>query len=154
TIEELRSAIQQLHDPENELYGIVRRGHVSGAITQLSSFLYGFGGDWLIDDEVAIDSPEAIDAYKYYGDLLRDYEPPGNQDMNWEQALPIFAQGNAVFNPDGDSLFTNFLDETQSNVVDDVGFAVIPAGPAGSHPYNVPNTAYGISAYSEHQDEA
>ncbi|MFT4285176.1 MAG: sugar ABC transporter substrate-binding protein [Protaetiibacter sp.] len=154
TFEELQAAVEALHDPDNGVYGFVARGNVSAAVTQLSSFLYGFGGDWTDGDEGAVGSDAAISAYEYYGGLLRDYGPPGTQDMSWQQSLPIFAQGKAAFYPEGDSFFTNFLDETQSVVGDTVGYAEIPAGPAGHRPYSVPNTAYAISQYSEKKDAA
>lgn len=154
TLDELQAAVEALHDPDNGVYGFVGRGHLSGAVTQMSSFLYSFGGDWTDGDQGIVDSEAAIAAYEYYGGLLRDYGPQGTQDMNWEQSLPIFAQGRAAFYPEGDSFFTNFLDESQSTIADSVGYAIIPAGPEGSRPYSVPNTAYGISAYSENKDAA
>lgn len=152
TMDELLAAVDAVHDPDNGVYGFVARGNVNAAVTQLSSFLYSFGGDWTDGDQGAVASPEAIEAYEYYGGLLRDYGPPGTQDMSWQQALPIFAQGRAAFYPEGDSFFTNFLDDSQSSVVDTVGYAQIPAGPAGSRPYSVPNTAFGISAFSENKE--
>jgi multiple sugar transport system substrate-binding protein len=154
TFEELQTAVETLHDPDAGVYGFVGRGQLAGAVTQLSSFLYGFGGDWSEDGAGTVDSEAAIAAYEYYGGLLRDYGPTGTQDMNWQQALPIFAQGKAAFYPEGDSFFTNFLDESQSVVADTVGYAEIPAGPAGARPYSVPNTAYAISSFSEKKDAA
>ncbi|MCW5953313.1 MAG: sugar ABC transporter substrate-binding protein [Propionibacteriaceae bacterium] len=154
TFEDLQAAVEKLHNPDGGVYGFVGRGAVSAAVTQLSSFLYGFGGDWTDGDKGTVDSEAAIKAYEFYGGLLREYGPPGTQDMSWQQSLPIFAQGKAAFYPEGDSFFTNFLDESQSVVKDSVGFAVIPAGPAGHRPYNVPNTAFGVSAFSEKKEAA
>lgn len=154
TFDELKAAVEKLHDPGNGVYGFVSRGAVSAAVTQFSSFLYGFGGDWTDGDTGAVDSPEAIAAYEFYGGLLREYGPPGTQDMSWQQALPIFAQGKAAFYTEGDSFFTNFLDASQSVVGDKVGFAVVPGGAAGQRPYNVPNTAFGVSNFSKKKDAA
>jgi multiple sugar transport system substrate-binding protein len=154
TTDELLAAVKKVHDPDNGVYGFVGRGGVSAAVTQMSSFLYGFGGDWTDGDKGAVDSEAAIKAYEFYGGLLRDYGPPGTQDMSWQQSLPIFAQGKAAFYPEGDSFFTNFLDAKQSVIADKVGYAVIPAGTAGAHPYNVPNTAFGVSAFSAKKEAA
>src|SRR5690625_2825188 len=43
TLEELEEIAQQLNDPENDFYGIVSRGERAAAVTQFSSYLYGFG---------------------------------------------------------------------------------------------------------------
>ena len=95
-----------------------------------------------------------MQAYKYYGDLLRKYGAPGVLNMNWPQAIAIFGQGKAAMYTDADSLYPNLLDKTKSVVTDKVGYAMFPAGPAGSHPYNVTSWALGVAKTSKNQDAA
>lgn len=154
TFEELAAAAEALHDPENGVYGFVGRGARSQAVTQLSSFLYGFGGDWNDGTKSTVDSDAAIKAYEYYGGLLNDFGPSGTADMGWPEAVGVFSQGRAAFYPEGDSHFINFIDPAKSSVVDTWGATVIPAGPAGSRPYNVPNNALGINEFSQNKDNA
>ncbi|GAB1422281.1 sugar ABC transporter substrate-binding protein [Anaerolineales bacterium] len=155
TLEELEAAAAFFNDPANNMFGIVLRGQRSAAVTQFSSFLYSFGGTW-IDDEgnSAIDSPEAIAAYEYYGNLLRNYGPPGTLNMSWPQAIAIFQQGQAAMYLDADILFTNVVDPNASLVVDTVGFAPFPEGPAGRRPYAVTSWALGMNETSANKDAA
>ena len=155
TLDELKAAAEALHDPDNGMYGIVLRGQRSAAVTQFSSFLYSFGGEW-IDEEgnSAVGSPEAVTAYQFYGDLLRNYGPPGTLNMSWPQAIAVFQQGQAAMYLDADILYPNVLDPDASLVVDKVGFAPFPEGPAGRHPYSVTSWALGMNATSENKEAA
>lgn len=155
TLDELAEAVAALHDPDNGLYGIVLRGQRSAAVTQFSSFLYSFGGQFIdADGNSAIGTPEALAAYTYYTDLLRNYGPPGTINMSWPQAIAVFQQGQAAFYLDADILYPNVLNPDASLVVDKVGFAPFPEGPAGRRPYSVTSWAIGMNAESENKDAA
>ncbi len=106
------------------------RGSRVPLVTQLSSFLYSFGGDFQDEDgNATVDTPEAVEAYQFYGNLLRNYGPPGATNMGWVEASAIFAQGKAAFYIDADSQAYTFLDEDNSAVVDTVGLRTVPRGP-------------------------
>jgi multiple sugar transport system substrate-binding protein len=155
TLEELEQIAAQLNNPDDEFYGVVIRGRRSPAVTQFSSFLYSFGGNWLTDaGESALDTPEALEAYSYYGNLLRNYAPPGTVNMSWPEALAIFQQGQAAMWIDADVFYANVIDSTQSVVADSVGFAPFPEGPAGANQYNITSWALGMNAGSENQAAA
>lgn len=154
TLEELEQAAAALHDPAGGVYGFVARGQRAAAVTQFSSFLFSFGGDFADGTEATLDTPEAEEAYDYYSRMLREYGPPGSTEMSWPQALPIFAQGQAAFYTDGDSLSSNFADPATSRVTETIGFAQFPEGPAGSKPYNIASWALGINAFSENTENA
>ena len=152
TLEELEAIAAQLNNPDEEFYVI--RGRRSPAVTQFSSFLYSFGGDWIVDGQSGLDSPEALEAYTYYGNLLRNYGPPGTVNMSWPEALAIFQQGKAAMWIDADVFYANVIDSTQSVVADSVGFAPFPEGPAGANQYNVTSWALGMNAGSPNKDAA
>ena len=154
TLDDLTAAAKKLTDPSKGQYGIVMRGQRSPAVTQFSSFLYSEGGDFIKNGKSAINTPEAIAAYKLYGDLLKNYGPQGTLNMSWPQAVAIFQQGKAAMWIDADSLYTNVLDTSKSTVADKVGYAQFPAGPAGSKPYNVTSWALGVNAASPNKDAA
>ncbi|MFK9093863.1 ABC transporter substrate-binding protein [Bacillus salipaludis] len=154
TMEELKEQAEKLSDPNKDLYGFVSRGKRASAVSQFSSFLYSFGGDYMKDGKSAINSPEALKAFEYYGGLLKDYGPPGTLNMSWPEAMGVFTQGKAVFFPEASSLYTNATDKTKSSISDKVGFAPFPAGPAGSKPYSVTAWGIGIGANSEKKDAA
>jgi multiple sugar transport system substrate-binding protein len=154
TLEELEEAAKTLHDPANGVSGFVSRGKRAAAVTQFSSYLYAFGGDFMKDGKSAITSPEALDAFNYYGNMLNKYGPKGTLNMSWPEAMAVFTQGQAAFYTDASSLFTNATDPAKSQVSDKVGFAPFPAGPEGTKPYNITSWALGIGANSEKKDAA
>lgn len=155
TLEELEDAARIIQEQNDDVFGFVSRGAKAAAVTQFSSFLYSFGGDWMNEDGTsAIGSPEARAAYAFYGDMLREYGPPGVTNMSWPEAMGIFTQGRAAFYTEADSLYINATDPSNSTVSDEVGFAQFPAGPAGSHPTNVPSWALSVPSSSQNQDDA
>lgn len=154
TLEQLEQAAAAVHDPDNGIYGFISRGQRAASVTQFSSYLYSFGGDFDDGENATLNTPEAIEAYKFYSRMLNLYGPPGTTEMNWLQAMPVFAQGKVAFYTDADSLYTNLEDPSTSAVVDSFGIAQFPAGPAGAHPYNIPAWALGINQFSENKDLA
>ena len=137
TFEELEAAAKALHNPAEGIYGIVSRGQRAAAVTQFSSYLYGFGGDFIKNGRCVLDTPEAIKAFKFYGKLLHDYGPPGVTNMSWPQAQALFASGKVAMWTDASVLIPPLLDPSKSKVYDKLGIAVFPAGPAASRPFMV-----------------
>ncbi|TBL70457.1 sugar ABC transporter substrate-binding protein [Paenibacillus thalictri] len=152
TLDELVDAVKKLHDPKSEMYGFVARGQRSPLITQVSSFLYSEGGDFMQGDKATVNTPEAIKAFTTYATLLKDYGPPGVLNMSWPQAIGIFAQGKVAFYTDANSIYQNATDPSKSTVADKVGFAVFPAGKAGSKPYNITSWGLSMNAKSANKD--
>jgi multiple sugar transport system substrate-binding protein len=154
TLEELEAAAAALNDPANNMTGIAMRGQRVQSVTQFSSFLYSYGGDFQDGTKATIDTPEAIAAYEMYGKLLSESGPQGVTSMGWVEASALFAQGRAAFYLDADSQAYTFLDPTSSAIVDTVAYAPFPAGPAGAHPYSIVPWTAGINAFSEQKDAA
>ncbi|MEU5560199.1 sugar ABC transporter substrate-binding protein [Streptomyces globisporus] len=154
TLEALMEGARQLTRRQDGFYGYVGRGQRSGAVSQWSSFLYSYGGDFVVDGESGIGSAEAVAAYEYYGRLLAGSGPPGATNMSLEQAMPTFAQGKAAFFVDADAIYSSFLDPKVSRVRETVGFAPFPAGPAGAKPHNIPSWSLGINTFSRLRDTA
>jgi multiple sugar transport system substrate-binding protein len=148
TIDELKDTAAKLTNKDKELYGFVARGQRSPLVTQFSSFLYSYGGDWFDQKtmKASIDTPEALQAMETYSTLLREYGPPGTLNMSWPQAVAIFAQGKVAMYTDASAIFNNLLDPTKSEVADKTGVARFPAGPAGAINYSV--TSWGLAMYS------
>ncbi|MBP1991584.1 ABC transporter substrate-binding protein [Paenibacillus eucommiae] len=154
TMDELLAAAQKLHDPKKEIYGFAARGQRSPLVSQISSFIYSEGGDFMKDDKATINTPEAIKGMTTYATLLRDYGPPGVLNMSWPQAIGVFAQGKAAFFADANSLFKNATDPEKSKIADQVGFAVFPAGKEGSQPFNITSWGLAMNAKAENKDAA
>ena len=156
TLDELQAAAKAIKAANPDVAGFVARTSKSPAVTQFSSFLYSMGGDWVdASGKAAVNSDAAKKAYALYGGLIRNYGPANvSTDMSWPEAMAIFTQGKAAFYTEADSLYMNATDPAKSKVADTVGFAVFPAGPAGSKPYNIPSWALGINDASKNQANA
>ena len=156
TLDELQAAAKAIKAANPDVAGFVARTSKSPAVTQFSSFLYSMGGDWVdASGKAAVNSDAAKKAYALYGGLIKNYGPANvSTDMSWPEAMAIFTQGKAAFYTEADSLYKNATDPAKSKVADTVGFAVFPAGPAGSKPYNIPSWALGINDASKNQANA
>jgi len=156
TLDELKADAEKIQAANPGVAGFVARTGKAAAVTQFSSFLYSFGGDF--DDasgKSTVNTPAAKQAYAFYGGLLKDNGPQNiSTDMSWQQAMAIFTQGKAAFYTEANSLYKNATDPATSKVSDTVGFAPFPAGPAGSKPYNVPSWALGVNEASKNQTNA
>ena len=152
TLEELEAAAKKLNDPANGVAGFVARGNRGAAVTQFSPFLYSFGADFIKDGKAAFDTPEAMEAFKFYGRILKNYGPPGVTNMSWEQAIVVFSSGKAAMWIDAAVFAGQVTDKTKSQVADQVGFAVFPAGPKGAKPYDAVAWGLGISSQSKNKD--
>ncbi len=156
TLDELKAQAAKIHEDNPDIAGFVARTGRTAAVTQFSSFLFSYGGDF--DDgsgKATLDTQAAKDAYDLYGTLIREYGPANvSTDMSWPDAMAVFTQGQAAFYVEANSLYKNATDPANSQVADTVGFAAFPAGPAGSMPYNIPSWALGVNAGSTNVDNA
>jgi multiple sugar transport system substrate-binding protein len=156
TLDELKADAAKIQAANPGVAGFVARTGKSPAVTQFSSFLYSFGGDFVDGSgKSTVNSEQAKQAYAFYGGLIREHGPANvSTDMSWPEAMAIFTQGKAAFYTEADSLYKNATDPAKSKVADNVGFAPFPAGPAGSKPYNIPSWALGINDASKNKDNA
>lgn len=155
TMDELKAAAAKIKAANPDTAGFVARTGKSTAVTQFSSFLYSFGGDFTADGKASVNTDAAKKAYAFYGGLIKDDGPANvSTDMSWPEAMAIFTQGKSAFYTEADSLYKNATDPAKSKVADKVGFAPLPAGPAGSKPYNIPSWALGVNDASKHKDNA
>lgn len=153
TFEELEAAAAAC--TKDDVAGITIRGKGAQAVTQFSGFLYGFGGDWMDENgNATINSPEAIEAFDYYGRLLREYGPMGSINMDWQETANVYAQGLAAMRVDCDSQYAYLTDPDSSLVAEDTSVFMLPGGSAGAKPFNIVAWAMGISTGSEHKEAA
>jgi len=87
-LDELAAAAEKLNT--GGVAGLASRGKGAAAVTQLSSYVYNFGGQYLDKGMAVFDSKEAIDGIRYYGKVIGSYGPRGVTSMSWENILPLF----------------------------------------------------------------
>ena len=156
TMVQLEAAAKAIKAQNPGVAGFVARTGKSAAVTQFSSFLYSFGGDFIdANGKSGVASPAAKKAFAFYGGLIHNYGPANvSTDMSWPEAMAIFTQGKAGLYTEADSLYKNATDPVKSKVATTVGFAPMPAGANGSKAYNIPSWAMGVNKTSENQANA
>lgn len=157
TMDEMMEVAKKCHDPENDICGFACRGKGGDAVTMFSPFLRAFGGDFFDEEgNAAINTPEALAAFEFYGDILRNYGPQGVLNMGWTETMAVFTQGKAAMRLDADTNIPNVLDPDTSLVpAEDVGYFMVPVGPNGdSGTFKVTPWALGVSYGSKQKDAA
>jgi multiple sugar transport system substrate-binding protein len=148
TMDELAAAAAKLD--QGGTHGFVARGKGAASITQISTYLYNFGGQWTEEgsQKAAFATPEGVRAFDFYGRLIREHGPQGAVNMSWEEALPLFQQGQAAMYTDASTFLPNVMDPAESKVADKAGFAPMPSGPGGDfQTFN--GWAVGMSKFSQ-----
>ena len=91
TFSELEAAARAVSS--ESLAGFASRGKGGAAVTQLSSYVYNYGGLYLDKGAAVFDSKPALEAIRFYGKLLGSYGPKGITSMSWENIMPLFQAG-------------------------------------------------------------
>ncbi len=135
TLDQLLEYAEILHG--NGVSGFAMRGQGAAATSQIVNLLYSFGGQWMNEDgSSALASDESVAALEYYADLLRNYGPPGPANMHWAEVMGLYAQGQAAMILDA-NVFRSIVEDPDQAipvVIENTGYAPLPAGPAGSVP--------------------
>lgn len=151
TMQELEQVAKFFHGKDvagKQLVGITLRGKGAAATSQWVDFLYSFGGSWTTPNGKSnLGSAQDIAAFKYYGDLLRNYGPQGGTMLHWAESTSVFMEGKAAMIFDANVFKSLYENPKDSKVAGKVGYAPIPAGPAGRVPH-VSNWSLSISKLS------
>lgn len=153
TFEEWLAAAAQVHDPKSDFYGLALRGIPYQTTTPFSAFLHAYCGEWVTGDrQAAIASPEALDAWRMFGQW-GEYGPPGMVGFDWHVPSQQFAQGRVFAFLDINLFVPTLEDPEQSRVAGNIGYAPVPEGPCGRAPF-VGGWGYGINPFSSKKDAA
>ncbi len=153
TFAELEAAAKKLNSAD--VAGFASRGKGNPAVTQLSAYIYSYGGNYLEKGKAAFNSKKALDAIRFYGKMLGNYGPTGVTAMSWDNIMPLFQAGKVAMWTDASVFYGQIVDPAKSQVpAENVGMASLPAGPAGSKPYFVVSWSIGVSKKSKDQDSA
>ncbi|MCL2763851.1 MAG: sugar ABC transporter substrate-binding protein [Treponema sp.] len=147
--EELENAARLLN--RDGVAGFAARGAGSPAVTQLSSFIYNYGGRYIENGVAVFDNPAAVDAIRLYGRLLGVYGPQGAITMSWNHIIPIFQAGRIAMWADTSVFNGQLIDPANTQFpAENIGIAKLPRGPAADQPYIV--SAWGMCIFPETQD--
>ncbi|MFI5367477.1 MAG: ABC transporter substrate-binding protein [Spirochaetia bacterium] len=153
TFGELESAAKKLASAD--VAGFASRGKGAAAVTQLSSYLYNYGGLYLDKGRAVFDSKEAVDAIRFYGRMLGTYGPQGITAMSWENIMPLFQAGKVAMWTDASVFYGQIIDPSKSQVpAENVGIATFPAGPKQNTPFVAVSWGMAVAKKSAHKDLA
>lgn len=161
TMDELEADAKIIYEASGgSVAGITLRGAPGiQSVYPWAGFLRAFGGDFYTDGELAVDSPESVEATQFWADLLNNYGPDGVGNFDWEQNRIAFTQGTAAMTIDA-TANGPFNEDTSSSVVaGKVGYAAIPYAisdaPASGNTDNSLNVhALYLSAFSTQKEAA
>jgi len=135
--------------------GFASRGKGAAAVTQLSSYVYNYGGLYLDKGVAVFDSKPAIDAIRFYGKMDGTYGPKGVTSMSWENIMPLFQAGKIAMWTDASVFYGQIIDPTKTQIAaDNVGIANFPAGPKTNSPFIVTSWGMSIAKQSKKKDMA
>ena len=148
--EELENAARILN--RSGISGFASRGAGSPAVSQVSSFIFGYGGRYIRNGAAAFNNPEALDAIRLYGRILGSYGPNGIGGMSWNEILPIFQAGRLAMWTDASVFYGQLIDPENTQIpAENIGVGRLPRGPVTQQPYIV--TSWGISISSGTKDK-
>lgn len=141
-------------DGQIDFYGTAVRGAEGQAAYTFTYFLKTFGGHFLDQDmKAALNSPQAVEALKYYVGLNQKYAPADAEIYTWDQVFAGVQNGSVGMIIESSIQAGILEDPNKSMVVGKMGYAVPPAGAAAASP-DLKCYGYNLNAYSQHKEEA
>ena len=141
----------------DDVSGIAMRGKATGDAVAwpAGGYVFSYGGGILdLDGNVAMDSPEAVEAVDMYARTLREGGPIGVANYHWLESLSDFLQGATAFGCDSSNFATDISNPEKSMVADVATFAAFPKSPSGFSKPNMWHWLTGINRFSENKKAA
>jgi len=153
TFDELEAAAKKLNS--DSVAGFASRGKGAAAVTQLSSYVYNYGGLYLDKGAAVFDTKPAVDAIRFYGRMDGNYGPRGVTSMSWENIMPLFQAGKVAMWTDASVFYGQIIDPAKTQLgADKVGIANFPAGPKTNSPFIVTSWGMAVAKQSKKKDLA
>jgi len=153
TMEELEEAAKHFTNSAKKRYGIALRGLRGEGMNVYiwAGFLRAFGGKFLDENwEPVLNSVEGIKATTFYKKLLIEYAPPGASSFSWDHVASALAHERAAMIIDATDIY-NVVMEKNPEVIDKIGYAMVPEGPKGRYP-SVFSSGWGISKWTTERE--
>jgi sorbitol/mannitol transport system substrate-binding protein len=122
-------AARKITDKDNEIYGICLRGKAGWGenMAFLTAMANSFGARWFNENwEPQFDTPEWNETLTFYLDLMNDAGPPGASSNGFNENLSLFQSGKCGMWIDATVAASFVTNPNESQVADQVGFALAP----------------------------
>lgn len=153
----IRTAAARIDEQQEDVAGICLRGKPGWGenVALITAMANSYGARWFDEDwQPQFDSPEWASAASDYTSLLRDFGPENAASNGYAENLALFQKGQCAIWIDATVAASAIIDPKASRVADDVGFALAPDRGLGKRANWLWVWSLGISAGSQHQDEA
>jgi sorbitol/mannitol transport system substrate-binding protein len=153
----IKEAAAAITDKSNEVYGICLRGKPGWGenMALLTAMANAYGARWFdMDWQPQLDSEAWARALDDYVSLLNEYGPPDAASNGFRETLELFQSGKCGIWIDATVAASFVTDSEESQVADQVGFALAPDAGLGKRSNWLWSWALAISATSRHQDAA
>lgn len=153
----IKEAAAAITDKSNEVYGICLRGKPGWGenMALLTAMANAYGARWFdMDWRPQLDSEAWARALDDYVSLLNEYGPPDAASNGFRETLELFQSGKCGIWIDATVAASFVTDTRESQVADQVGFALAPHAGLGKRSNWLWSWALAISATSRHQDAA
>jgi len=158
-MEEMVEAARQVKQHAG-IPGIAARG-IPAAATIATGFISGIksygDGQWQeLDANLtpAFHDPRSVKFTQLFIDMVRESGPTDWANKTWYDTMESFAAGQAGMIADADFFAANYEDPKKSKVAGKVGYALIPAGPAGKTYSALWTWGLGISKATKNKEAA
>ena len=144
-------------DKANEVYGICLRGKAGWGenMAFLTAMSNSFGAKWFdMDWTPQFDSPEWKATLTFYLDLMENYGPPGASSNGFNENLALFQTGKCAMWIDATVAASFVTNPNDSQVADQVGFALAPDNGLGKRGNWLWAWNLGIPAGTEKEEAA
>ncbi len=145
TWDELESAAAALTDEDAGIYGLVLQNELPRA----QPFFYSAGGSMMVDGVPTLNTPENIEAYQFFIDLINNKYAQTPQQMGLGWSGDAFATGTVAMAVEGTWMVNSLLE-----MAPDLEYGVVPI-PQKDEPASMQFTvAYSMSNNTEHPEVA
>lgn len=127
--DQLAEYAEQLHDPDNGVFGTCQRGKAGWGenMAFVGPMVNAFGGRWFdLDWNPQLTSEPWVTAVNYYVDLMNNYGPPGASSNGHNENRALFADGKCATWVDATSAAGFIFNPNESTVADTTDFTKAP----------------------------
>lgn len=122
-LEDLPEVAAKLRACDSSIIPWAARGLRGTVGYSLGGFIYNMGGDFMTSDgKASLCLPGTIKGLQLYGDLLRNYGPPGATNHTFTQVMDLLGQGRVAMTNESSNEFPTLMrrPEREKDIVVDV----------------------------------
>lgn len=151
SLDDVRAAAEKIKECDTAVTPFASRGLKPAIAYTFSNVLHNMGGTYIVDGKSALCSPAGQKAIAYYGDLMREYGPPGAANYSFYQISALYRSGRAAMAFESSNELRTIMEGGER--LNDTAVVPLPAGEAGTVPTAI-GWGLAISSRSTKQDAA